>query len=397
MTRDAVFLFGVRPDRDEPEIADVPLGRDDVRDLVATARAPLTGDHGALGAALADRRLVGLLAPVADWAEPGELVYLVPHDALHLLPLHAVPVGGVPLAERHPVAYSPSASVLRYCRAKSTGRRSSALVMADPGHGGPLVFVREQALAVAGHFGDAEVLSGRSVKRSRMSKLGSYDVLHIAAHGVFDAEDPMNSGIELADGRFTAQDFLNLSLDVDLVTLGACETGLSGRQPGDELVGLTRALLYAGAPSVLVTLWRVDELSTSMLLTRFYAQLTEGCPKVHALQRAQSWLRERTIGDVLSFAREARGRRGLDDVSVGAVDLEVAALHMAGRDFAAAEELYETIRARPGLTAEQAGAARVGSLQARLMRDQPAASDLDRRVFDDPYHWAPFVLVGDWW
>lgn len=398
VTADAIFVFGVLPGQAEPEIVSIEMARAEMRDLVKSVQMTVAREPLALAERLADPRLLRLVDPIGKWVDVGELVYLVPHDALHRLPLHALSVDGVPLVERNPVVFVPSASALRYCLAKRRERRATALVVADPPEEVPLVFTRVQALAVADYFGQTDLITGAAATRAELTErlaAGSPDVLHFATHGVFDADDPMRSGVELADGRFTAADFLQLSLDVDLVTLGACETGLSGRQPGDELVGLTRALLYAGAPSVLVTLWRVDELSTSLLLTKFYAGLHAGASKVDALRDACAWLRGRTIADVLDYAREARARPGLDDATATAIDLEMARLHLAGRNFAEAAALYQSLLDRPGATTWQAEAAETGALQARLLRDA-AEPDLTRRIFDDPYHWAPFALVGDW-
>ncbi|MEV5408113.1 CHAT domain-containing protein [Thermopolyspora sp. NPDC052614] len=296
VTDHETYVFGVTAEAPEPQVVKVEVTRAELRELAAEARATLSRERAGLAGHLADERLVRLLSPVIAWAEPGDVVYLVPHDALHLLPLHAVPVGGEPLIDRNPIVLVPSASVLRYCQAKRKLRRRTALIVADPPSERPLAFAREQALAVSEEFGGQEVLAAAQASREallgRLTDPGGVpDIIHFATHGLFDPEEPMRSGIELADGRLTAEDILGLRLDVDLVTLAACETGVSERRPGDELIGLTRALLYAGAPSALVALWRVDELSTSMLFGKFYAELRGGASKAEALRRAQLWPR----------------------------------------------------------------------------------------------------------
>lgn len=398
VTDDRTFVFGVTDDAAEPDIVTLDISREEVRDLAGSVSGALLEDHPALGERLRDERLRRLAAPVARWARPGDLVCLVPHDALHGLPLHAVDVDGLPLLDRNPVAVTPSASVLRHCQAKRRGRRETALIVADPPAPKPLVFAREQAHAVAGGFTRHEVLAGGDASRAALlQRLGPGgecpDVLHFTAHGVFDLEEPMKSGVELADGRLTAEDLLNLRLDVDLVTLGACETGVSDRRPGDELIGLTRALLHAGAPSALVTLWRVDELSTSLLFTAFYAGLAAGSSKAEALRAAQSRLRELTVADALAYARQAKARYG-GSVVPALVDAEARLLVRAG-DITAAEQLVTDAMRSPGLAPEDLEGLRVTLLQARLSLPEPDAGP-DLRAFDDPYHWAPFVLVGDW-
>ncbi|MEU8401762.1 CHAT domain-containing protein [Nonomuraea sp. NPDC048892] len=397
VTEDAVLAFGVTAEAREPAFAKIDLPRGELHHLARQVHPSLKeGDTGFLH----DERLTRLAEPVLRWARPGDLVYLVPHDALHTLPLHALTAEGAPLIDRNPLALIPSASVLRFCQAKRTGRRESALIVADPVGRYPLVFAREQAAAITGTFARHELLSGAEARRATlMDRLSdaatSPDVLHFSAHGTFDSDDPMKSGIELSDGRLTAEDIMNLSLHVDLVTLAACETGLTERRPGDELIGLTRALLYAGAPSALVSLWRVDELSTTMLLGRFYARLNDGLSKAHALREAQRWLRERTLADVLDHVSRARTRLGDDPVTTATLLLEEAELRLAAWDFPAAALVYDQVLRMPAIIDDQRHTARMGGLRAGVPQsDHPP--DYTLRAFDDPFHWAPFVLVGDW-
>lgn len=90
----------------------------------------------------------------------------------------------------------------------------------------------------------------------------------------------------------TAREIFNLKINAQLVTLSACQTGVNENKPGDELIGLTRAFLYAGAASVLVTLWSVNALSTEVLMKKFYTELKNGRDKATALQVAQIALME---------------------------------------------------------------------------------------------------------
>jgi len=358
---------------------------------------------------LDDHRLAGLVAPLEAWARPDDVVYLVPHDVLHVMPLHALPVEGRPLIDRNPVAVTPTTSVLRHSHRRRRPRSGAVLVVADPVTPRPLVYAREQADAVAASTGRAEVLAGAAATRSTvLSRLASRptgrggaaavdrpDVVHFAAHGVFDAAEPMRSGVELSDGRLTAADVLGLSLDVDLVTLGACESGVSARRPGDELIGLTRALLYAGASAALLTLWRVDELSTSMLLRTFYAELAAGTSKAESLRRAQRRLRATTLSDAIGYAREARAHRHDDPATTAMLCRAEARLLCRAGDPAGSHDALDHAEGLPGLTAAIRDDLRVTRLQTRLAAPEPAAHP-GLAAFDDPYHWAPFVLVGDW-
>ena len=112
-------------------------------------------------------------------------------------------------------------------------------------------------------------------------------ILHIAAHGDFRADNPLFSGLALADGWLTTLDIFNMRLRTSLVTLSACQTGRSVIGGGDELLGLTRAFLGAGTASLVSTLWAVEDKSTAQLMQNFYAELTVGKSKVASLQKAQ--------------------------------------------------------------------------------------------------------------
>ncbi|MFG3288146.1 CHAT domain-containing protein [Streptomyces sp. NPDC048179] len=403
LTAERAVVLGCTADAAEPDLVTVPLPRQEIRELAALVRTALRDNRPGVEALLADARLAALVAPVLRWSSPGDVVYLVPHDVLHVLPLHAVPVDGERLADRNPLAFTPTASALRYGRRRRSPRADTAVIVTDPPtRRRPLVFAREQAKAVGSGFRHAEILSGEAASRARLLTLlgqgrkRAPEVVHFAAHGVFDADKPMRSGIELADGRLTAEDLLRLSLDVDLVTLAACETGLSDRRPGDELIGLTRALLYAGARSALVALWPVDELSTSLLLRTFYTQLESGASKAESLRVAQRRLREQTIADAVGHVRAARSRVGDDPVTDAALLREEARLLFRAHDHEGAERLLTTALAARRHTAGVAAELRVALTQIRLAAHD-AVPGWNAPAFASPYHWAPFVLVGDWY
>jgi len=113
------------------------------------------------------------------------------------------------------------------------------------------------------------------------------DVIHLSCHGYFDNLEPLSSGVELYDEVITAREIFSMRLNSELVTLSACQTGLNQRSLGDELIGLTRAFLYAGISSVVVSLWSVDARSTHELVLEFYKLLKNGADKATALQKAQ--------------------------------------------------------------------------------------------------------------
>jgi len=124
---------------------------------------------------------------------------------------------------------------------------------------------------------------------------GNFSLLHFSAHGLLDEKRPLYSGVVLAledeekdDGLLQTYEIFNLDLNADLVTLSACNTGLGKLHRGEGLIGLTRAFMYAGAKSVLVSLWSVHDQSTTSLMKNFYKNLIEkGLNPKKALREAK--------------------------------------------------------------------------------------------------------------
>jgi CHAT domain-containing protein len=117
-----------------------------------------------------------------------------------------------------------------------------------------------------------------------------HGLLHIAAHGESRLDNPVFAHIALADGQLGTHDVFNLRLDGALVTLSACETGRSAVVGGDELVGLSRGFLFAGAATLVQSLWRIDDAATARLMARFYTGVTAGRSPGAALRDAQCML-----------------------------------------------------------------------------------------------------------
>ena len=260
-----------------------------------------------------------LIEPISEYLSDGDLIYVVPYSLLHYLPLHALELNGEPVIQKHPVAYSPSASLLKFCKNKGS-RALNSCVSFGVAFGkneeaefeerlknmnkeekeaveAKLKKVKElfegESNDVAGLF-SAHADNGKSAtKDTVIEKCTDKDVIHFSCHGYFDDRDPLSSGVTLYDGVLTAREIFDMRLNTELVTLSACQTGLNQRSPGDELIGLTRAFIYAGAPSVIVSLWSVDAHSTQELMLEFYTLLKKGTDKATALQEAQKRIMEK--------------------------------------------------------------------------------------------------------
>jgi CHAT domain-containing protein len=116
-------------------------------------------------------------------------------------------------------------------------------------------------------------------------------MLHFAVHAELNEQDPLSSALLLAgegkdDGRLKVGEIFSLNLKAGIVVLSACETGLGKNNSGDEIIGLTRAFIYAGTPSVITTLWKVNDRASYELMSEFYSNL-KSAKKSEALRQAQ--------------------------------------------------------------------------------------------------------------
>jgi CHAT domain-containing protein/tetratricopeptide (TPR) repeat protein len=326
-----------------------------------------------------------------------------------LIVLPSVSLDGAPLDVCIPgytISYAPSGTLFAYLR-RQRPTAGGLLAVADP------VFTSDRPLALqdqARHRGTADdkwpALPGtraeaeglgqlcRAAKLpfrlladsdaseqeldrlARSKELASYRYVHLATHGIFDDSRPLQSAVILArdrlpdpikqleegrpvyDGRLTAEEVLqHWDLHADLVTLSACQTALGEHQTGEGFVGFTQALLLSGARSVCLSLWKVDDTATALLMQRFYANLlgqrpglTKPLGKAEALVEAKRWLRELTAEEAVKQAAaltqgvaRGKGRKPLPM-------LPAAKVHATGT------------AAKP---------------------------------YAHPYYWAAFVLVGD--
>jgi CHAT domain-containing protein len=202
----------------------------------------------------------------------GRDLIFVPHDFLHCVPFHALKAGDDYLIDRHDISYSPSASVFKLCSSKPGSGMSNSLVMGIPDPKIP--YVLDEVRNASALLSNCTLLVGPEATEEKLKTLGGQaSILHIASHGLFRSDNPMFSSIYLGSSRLSLFDIYNIELDADLVTLSGCGTGMNRIVSGDELVGLVRGFLYAGARSLLVSLWNVYDRSTAELMMAFYTHL----------------------------------------------------------------------------------------------------------------------------
>lgn len=307
---DEVLLFYYGDDKglvgflyDQTGVSAKRLDSRDLDVLVEVFREQLARKTGGGYRTHAIRLYERLIAPFAQQVE-GKSLAIVPHGKLHYLPFSALFDGDAHLAEKHALRILPSASVLDYID-QGRGGAGAMLALGNPALDDPsldLPGAEREAQAIAAEWNGSASGGGAPAKADlylrnqateTVVKTGAqgYGILHLASHGVFDGEKPLASRLLLSaddrnDGILTVREIYDLTLSADLVTLSACETGLGEVANGDDVIGLTRGFLYAGAGSIVSSLWTVSDDATEVLMKAFYRNL-QTMPKTEALRRAQ--------------------------------------------------------------------------------------------------------------
>jgi CHAT domain-containing protein/tetratricopeptide (TPR) repeat protein len=218
-------------------------------------------------------------------------ITIVPHGALHSLPFHALFDGDRHLLDHFEISYAPSASVLRYCVEKPDIADASPLLVGVPDESAPMV--DEEVSALSSLFHGARVLRGEEATRDAFARAARYSTfVHVATHATFRQDNPMFSNFKLADGYVTALDLFSMNCETNLVILSGCKSGLGQVGGSDDLLGLMRGFLYAGARSLLLSLWSVNDASTVELMKAFYKEWINGATKAQALRRAMQTVRD---------------------------------------------------------------------------------------------------------
>jgi CHAT domain-containing protein len=251
-----------------------------------------------------------LIEPVADRLVGAARLVVIPYGPTHAVPFHALFDGRRHLIEYLQIAISPSSALLELSERRAYPSGRGALVV---GHsrGGELPGVIAEARVVADLLEGTCLLEGEATRAAVVAEAPRRDIVHLAAHGEARLDNPLFAHINLADGQLSMVDVFNLRLDGALVTLSACETGRSAVRGGDELVGLSRGFLFAGAATLVQSLWRVDDSATARLMQQFYSGLTHGLAPGAALGDAQHALLDEGLHPHLWGAFQLVGRDGL--------------------------------------------------------------------------------------
>lgn len=302
-----------------------------------------------------------LFAPIITALTPeiDQLIFL-PSGGLFLLPLHAVPLsdGEERLCDRYQVSYAPSLKMLTNSQQKAARSSGDSLyAVIDPER--QLAFTQAEGAAIAELFAEREVHEGKAAtKDAVIAGVRGRAYVHFSCAGGYNWNDPSASNLMLADGHLTLADLQSGLLDMSacrLVTLSSGETGIIDVMKGsaEEYISLSAGFMLAGVPCVVSSLWSVPDLSTALLMERFYRNhLTSGMNFAAALREAQLSVRNICVGEVAQYAE--RCFREFKDIARVKVEWIKHARHYRYR----------------------------------------AQQDPDERPFAHPYYWAAFTVNG---
>lgn len=226
-----------------------------------------------------------LLRPITDCIFGSQLV-IIPAGVLNYVPFQALFDGNKYVIEYFETSYAPSTSIWSALQKRPPRQIKTSLLMGYADERIPLV--ENEIREIKTILPDAKIHTGREATFSAFLENASrFDLIHLACHGKFRADSPMFSSLHLADGSITVRDICSQKLRAGLVTLSACETGLSKVFAGEEILGLARGFLTAGANTMVVSLWAVNDEAAGRLMCEFYRNLQLGNSISASLRKAQ--------------------------------------------------------------------------------------------------------------
>jgi len=232
-----------------------------------------------------------LFAPIKKFTKNKDLI-IIPAASVYYVPFQALHDGTNYLIETRKISYAPSATVWKFLQNKVSKKPENALLLGFADERIPLVNREIEILQKV--FPKTKTFTGESANFNTFTEnAGNFDILHLACHGQFRPENPLFSSLHLANGFVTVRDICANKINAEIVTLSACETGLNKIFAGDEILGLARGFLSAGANSLILSLWTVNDEATTELMKEFYLNLQNGNSIAESLQKSQKNFIER--------------------------------------------------------------------------------------------------------
>lgn len=277
-----------------------------------------------------------LLEPFAEQLKEMERLLIVPDGPLAYLPFEALSVDGNYLIEHHRIKYMPSITSLTLLREKKNDQPQDLLAVAGSEFSGDSLpeSRRQKSMAtlpstlmevdsIATHFNNVTKFKDDEINETNLKEHlnDQYRYIHLATHGIINENNPHQSGLVLKtdgelqatskeDGLLKSSEIYRQNLNADMVVLSACNTGLGKNVGGEGMLGLQRSFFYAGASSVVVSLWSVYDRSSAYMMNEFYKAMLEsdtsqeGWPD--AFWRWIGWDDSIPFGEKATAMREAK-------------------------------------------------------------------------------------------
>jgi CHAT domain-containing protein/Flp pilus assembly protein TadD len=303
------YLFLI--DKDNLRVVNIPQTEKSIKEMITAlerrmqTKAPCEEQIRALSEAL--------IKPAWEEVKNKKKLIVIPHSALYYLPFNILSdEDGKCLVTNHQILTLPSASVWKLCLDKpvNKGEKLSAYAIGNYNvayldrknddisllstqnltrdETGPLPATKDEVESIAALYPGGITLIGDKMTSAEVKEtIKQGNLVHFATHGILDIKHPLFSGLMLSDKILTTAEIFSLETNARIVVLSACNTAGGELSQGDELVGISRAFMYAGAPVVVASLWKVSDNSTAKLMSYFYENLKKGEPAGEAMRNAQ--------------------------------------------------------------------------------------------------------------
>jgi CHAT domain-containing protein len=280
ITDKVLYIWAINKDR--VHLERIKITREEVAKLISSFIAAIIAKDKKQAGSLSEKVYSIFLKPVIPFVS-GDRIGFIPHGPLHYLPFAAMSYKGQYLVEGFSIFYLPNAGVLKYVlKKKQPAQSTNVLAFANPDLGNKqldLPYAEAEVESIRKIIPQATIFLREEVTKTKAkAMIGSYDIVHFAARGLFVEDAPMNSGILLTpaaqdDGTLTAAEIFKLQFRGRVVVISACKTAPGISSTGEGIVALNRSFLYAGSPSVVTTIWNVDDNSTATFMDIFYRNL----------------------------------------------------------------------------------------------------------------------------
>lgn len=304
LTKHNIVIWSVSPENIKAQMLKFPL--DSLQGIVKRFRDRISRHFSIENEA---KQLYSILIrPIEDNLNDDQHLIIIPHGILHYVPFAALMHNkNQYLLDKYTLSLAPSSTVLEHCLQKgqiyvdNPRWERRALALGNPELNDPemeLIFAEQEIRSLKRVYPQVEAFLEHEATETIFKQKGlQNNIIVFSCHGEYDERNPLFSALLLAGdtqntGRLESHEIFGLNLNAYLVTMSACETGLGSIVGGDEVIGLSRSFIFAGASSLMASLWKVDDLATAVLIKRFFRYLNEGHTRSQALRLAQLLVRK---------------------------------------------------------------------------------------------------------